>query len=245
MMDRKMKLGYTQTDFLGNWKLSDMFTEFANIATAHATSFGGWDPKYIDQYGWVIAKMRVKVHQPIHMDDEVVVRTWITQGSAVVHPRQYEIVNEKGDVIVEATSNWTLIDLVRRRIAIPKRVGLTFPEEICKPGTIEIETDFNDEEGYTFVEKRQVRYGDIDVNGHLNNAKYVEWVCDCLGYDVFKENFIEDLSIQFKKETGPNEYLVLEKKCEGNTFKVRGLDEEGNLHFMAEGNLKKYESEQV
>jgi hypothetical protein len=66
-----------------------------------------------------------------------------------------------------------------------------------------------------------------------------------LGYDVFKGNFIEDLSIQFKKETGPNEYLVLEKKCEGNTFKVRGLDEEGNLHFVAEGNLKKYENEHV
>ena len=48
-MDKKMKIGYTQTDFLGNWKLSDMFTEFANIATTHALSFGGWDTQYKDQ----------------------------------------------------------------------------------------------------------------------------------------------------------------------------------------------------
>ena len=239
-MDEKIKVNHSQTDFLGNWKLSDMFTEFANLATAHATSFGGWDPKYIDQYGWVIAKMRVKVHQPIHMDDEVVVRTWITQGSAVVHPRQYAVLNSAGEVIVEATSQWTLIDLVRRRIAIPKRVGLTFPEEICKPGSIEIETNFDDEVGYEFAEKRQVRYGDLDVNGHLNNAKYIEWVCDCIGYDVFKEYFVEDISIQFKKETGPNEVLVLEKYCNENIVKVRGLNEDGSIHFIAEGLLKKY-----
>ena len=240
MMDRNMKLGHTQTDFLGNWKLSDMFSEFADIATSHALSFGGWDTKYKDQYGWIIAKMRVKVHQPIHIDEEVTLRTWITMGSAVVHPRQYEVVNSEGKVLVEATSNWTLIDLVRRRIAIPKRVGLTFPEEICKPGTIEIETNFDDEVGYEFVEKRQVRYGDLDVNGHLNNAKYIEWVCDCVGYDVFKEYFVEDISIQFKKETGPNEVLVLEKYCNENIVKVRGLNEDGSIHFIAEGLLKKY-----
>ena len=239
-MERNMKLGHTQTDFLGNWKLSDMFTEFANIATAHALSFGGWDTQYKDQYGWIIAKMRVKVHQPIRFDEEVTLRTWITMGSAVVHPRQYEVVDSDGNVLVEATSNWTLIDLVRRRISIPKRVGLTFPEEICKPGSIEIETNFDDEEGYEFVEKRQVRYGDLDVNGHLNNAKYIEWVCDCIGYDVFKEYFVEDISIQFKKETGPNEVLVLEKYCNENIVKVRGLNEDGSIHFIAEGLLKKY-----
>ena len=240
-MERKIMLNHTKTDFLGHWKLSDMFTEFANVATSHALSFGGWDTKYKDQYGWVVAKMRVKVHQPIVIDEEVTLRTWITMGSAVVHPRQYEVVNNKGEVVVEATSDWTLLDLVKRRIALPKRVGLTFPEEICKDGHIKIETKFNDEEGYAFVEKRQVRYGDIDVNGHLNNAKYIEWMCDCLGYDIFKEYFIKDVSIQFKKETGPSEWLVLEKKIENDTFKVRGIDESGDIHFVVEGLLKTYE----
>lgn len=239
-MEKTFELEHSQTDYKGNLKMSELFTEFAIIATDHAISFGGWDPKYKDSHGWIISKMRVKVKQPVRIGENITLKTWVTKGTHVVYPRQFEVLNEKGEVVIEATSNWTLLDLVRRRIAMPKRVGLSFPEDVPEMGNVSIETDFDDEEGFTFVEKRQVRYGDIDVNGHLNNARYVEWMCDVFGYEAFSENYIADLSIQFKKETAPGDWLLLEKKEEGDTFKVRGLDEEGQVHFMAEGLWKKY-----
>lgn len=238
-MEKKMKLGYSQTDYKGHWKLSDIFTQFTEIATLHAISFGGWDPKFQDMYGWIISKMRVKVHKIVKIDEEVTMRTWVTEGTHVVYPRHLEIYNAAGDLVLEATSNWTLLDLVRRRIAMPKRVGLNFPDNLPKAGNISIETDFSDEEGFEFVEDRPVRFSDLDVNGHLNNARYVDWMCDVLGYEAFNEWYICDLSIQYKKETAPNGVLRLEKKIDGDTFKVRGVNGE-NIHFIAEGLWKKY-----
>ena len=239
-MEKTFELEHSQTDYQGYLKISKLFTEFAIIATDHAISFGGWDPKYKDNYGWIISKMRVKVNQPIRIGQNISLRTWVTKGTHVVYPRQFEVLNENGEVVIEATSNWTLLDLIRRRIAMPKRVGLNFPDDIPETGNVAIETDFDDEDGFEFVEKRQVRYGDIDVNGHLNNARYVEWMCDVLGYEAFKDQYICDLSVQFKKETAPGEWLILEKKEENDAFKVRGLDEAGQVHFMAEGLWKKF-----
>ena len=239
-MEKTFELGHSQTDYQGYLKISELFTEFAVIATDHAMSFGGWNPKYKDSYGWIVSKMRVKVNQPVRIGQTITIRTWVTKGTHVVYPRQFEVLNAEGEVVIEATSNWTLLDLVRRRIAMPKRVGLTFPEDIPETGNVEIETEFDDEIGYEFAEKRQVRYGDIDVNGHLNNARYVEWMCDVFGYEAFKNKYIADLSVQFKKETAPGDWLILEKKEENGTFKVRGLDEDGIVHFVAEGLWKEF-----
>ena len=239
-MDKSILLGHSQTDYQGYWKLSDIFTQFAVLATSHAMSFGGWDPKYKDNYGWIVSKMRVKIHHPSYIEETIKMRTWVTKGTHVVYPRQFEILNENGEVVLEATSNWTLLDLVRRRIAMPKRVGLSFPEDVPENGNIDIETNFDDESDFEFVEKRQVRYGDIDVNGHLNNARYIEWMCDIFGHEAFKDKYIADISVQFKKETAPGHWLIIEKKETNDLFKVRFIDEEGQVHFMAEGLWKMY-----
>lgn len=239
-MESNVYLEHSQTDYKGNWKLSDLFTQFAIIATNHAISFGGWKSSYKDSYGWIVSKMRVKVYRNVKIEEEVTIRTWVTKGTHVVYPRQFEVYDQKGNLVIEATSNWTLLDLIKRRIAMPKRVGLSFPEDIPEKGNVNIETNFDDEDGFIFVEKRQVRYGDIDVNKHLNNARYIEWMCDILGFEKFNDYLISDISVQFKKETAPGDWLVLEKKEEEHSFKVRFIDEEGQVHFVAEGLWKKY-----
>lgn len=239
-MESNVYLEHSQTDYKGNWKLSDLFTQFAIIATNHAISFGGWKSSYKDSYGWIVSKMRVKVYRNVKMEEEVTIRTWVTKGTHVVYPRQFEVYNQEGNLVIEATSNWTLLDLIKRRIAMPKRVGLSFPEDIPEKGNVNIETNFDDEDGFIFVEKRQVRYGDIDVNKHLNNARYIEWMCDVLGFEKFNDSFISDISVQFKKETAPGDFLLIEKKETETGFKVRFIDEEGQVHFVAEGLWKKY-----
>lgn len=238
-MEKKIKLGYSQTDYKGYWRLSDISTQFTEIATSHAISFGGWNPEYQNQYGWIISKLRFKIHRIVKIDEEVTLRTWVTEGTHVVYPRHLEVYDASGNLVLEATSNWSLLDLVRRRITMPKRVGLTFPDNLPKKGNIEIETDFMDDEGFEFVEDRKVRFSDIDVNNHLNNARYMDWVCDILGYEAFQEGYICDFSIQYKKETAPNGVLRLEKKMDGDSFKIRGVNGD-NVHFMAEGLWKKY-----
>lgn len=236
---RKLYLTYQQMDFTGKWKMSDLFSQLADVATIHAEKIGAWKPEMLDSYGWILSKMRLRINRPLKYEENITINTWPGKGTRVIYPRYYTIDDENGHRCMEAVSHWTLFDLKNRRIVIPSRIGITFPENLNDGLDLSLEDSFNDEHEYQVIEKRQVRYSDIDTNQHFNNARYMEWVCDLLDIERFKSGYIADLAIYFKKETAPNEILTLEKKENGDFFYVRGV-QEGNVHFLVEGQWKKY-----
>lgn len=227
-------LDYQKLDYAGHWRLSDLFSELANVATTHAEMIGVWHPQLLGEYGWVVSKMRIRILKPLGFGTKGTIKTWPGHGSRVVYPRYFEIMDENGDVCIEAVNHWTLLDLKHRRITMPSRIGLAFPDNLKEEKPLQIETDFSEEDGFSFIEKRQVRYSDVDMNQHFNNARYIEWVCDVLDEKKFATHFINDLSIYFKKETAPNSALTLEKKEVGDRFIVLGK-QNGEVHFVAEG----------
>jgi len=234
-----LKIGYQQVDYSGHWRLSDVFSQLADLATIHAEKINVWRPEMIEDYGWIVSKVRIRVLKPVRFEQRVEMKTWPGKGSRVIFPRYFTITDENGDCCMEAASLWTLLDLKNRRIVMPARSGITFPENLNLEVPLTIETDFSDEDGLSVIETRQVRYSDIDTNQHLNNARYIEWTLDLLTRERFKEAYIADFSVYFKKETAPGETLTLEKKEDDHGFVVRGRNGE-NVHFVAEGVWKKY-----
>ena len=229
-----MDIGYQKVDVNGNWRLSELFSALTDVATTHATELKLWDSNMFGTYGWIVSKMRIQILKPIRYEQKIAIKTWPGQGTRVIFPRYYEIRNEADQVCVQAVGQWTLLDLVHRRITSPQRVGLTFPEELNLNVPLMIETDFSEMEDYQLIDQRQVKYSDIDTNGHLNNARYVELVLDILDYDRFKKDYIADFSIYFKKETAPGVILNLELKEDGDRFWVRGTHAD-QIHFLVEG----------
>ncbi len=236
---QKITLGYQHFDFSGHWKLADMFKQLSDLATTHAQKLGVYRLDMAQNYGWVVSKIRLRILKPLKNEDTLSMVTWASEGSRVIFPRYYQIKDSLGNLCAEGVGLWTLLDLQKRRIAMPSRAGIIFPENLPEPLEIKVATDFSDEQGYTFIENRQVRYSDVDTNQHLNNARYIEWVCDILDSERFKQHYIADLSVYFKKETAPNEVLSLEMKEDGDWFYVRGL-KDGELHFAVEGQWQKY-----
>lgn len=232
--DFPFHLDYQKLDYAGNWRLSDLFSELSDVATTHAQMIGVWNPQLLGEYGWVVSKMRIRILKPLGFGAKGIIKTWPGYGTRVVYPRYFQIMDENDDIYIEAVNHWTLLDLKQRRITMPSRIGLSFPTALKDEKPLSIETDFSDEDGFVFVEKRQVRYSDVDMNQHFNNARYMEWVCDALDEKKFADHFINDLSIYFKKETAPNSVLIIEKKEVGERFVIRGA-QDGEVHFVAEG----------
>ena len=45
-----------------------------------------------------------------------------------------------------------------------------------------------------------VRYFDIDMNGHVNNSKYLDWMYDVLGYEFLKTHEPLRMTLKYVKE---------------------------------------------
>lgn len=92
------------------------------------------------------------------------------------------------EVVGGVYSIWTLIDLNKRRIVRPQKVGITMPE--CEEYVSYVE-NYEPLLGIETHKQitREVLYSDVDLNKHMNNARYLEWVMDLLPEDI-KENIL-------------------------------------------------------
>ncbi len=82
------------------------------------------------------------------------------------------------------------------------------------------------------VRKICARYGDMDVNGHVNNVRYIEWAMDPVGPEVLESRRIGRLDVQFKSEAvfGDAVTVAVESvggDCVDGATESAGGDDEG------------------
>jgi acyl-ACP thioesterase len=63
------------------------------------------------------------------------------------------------------------------------------------------------------------RLSDIDVNGHINNAKYAEWAINAIPLDLYKNSSVKEVSMNFLSEGFyGDEIRIKTKKIDSNRF---------------------------
>ena len=50
------------------------------------------------------------------------------------------------------------------------------------------------------IRTRTVAYSEVDMNSHLNNAKYADWICELFDLDTLRHHSIRDFRINFIAE---------------------------------------------
>ena len=65
----------------------------------------------------------------------------------------------------------------------------------------------------------QVTYGDLDINGHVNNVRYIDWILNGLPYDYLKTHELKEMEINYLAEASyDDEILVSSEKKEASHF---------------------------
>ena len=231
------KIEICEVDYANHYKIYHMFTTFAELATENGGKIGLWNEDMKGKYGWVIAKQTLKINKPIRVDDVVEFSTIIGNGSSAIFPRYYFITRD-GEEVANCSAVWTLLDLEKRRIVIPRREGLKVPVvehdlALDAPKNIEYENELK------HVMTRQVLYSDIDLNQHMNNARYIDWALDVLDLDLHRNHFISEVTIHYKKEILPLAFVDLYVGCADNRHIVEGRNKEGEVHFLIEIHFEK------
>lgn len=227
------EIEFIDVDFMNECRLSKVFQWFSKIAMANAEQIGLWYTKLQEQYGWVVTKQSLHLDEPIRCGDKVKLETIPGKASRVIFPRYYFVTRDDGNVIGKCSSIWTLIDIDKRRIVMPRKIGLGYDSENAKM-LLEEPEDIDTSVDFEFIETRQVRYSDVDYNQHMNNTMYIDWALDLIDIDYHREKFICDASIQYKKEIMPKENVKLYKFEKDQQIIVKGLNENDEECFIIE-----------
>lgn len=185
-----------------------------------------------ENVSWVLTRLVVKMTRYPVWEEEVKVVTFPRGGRKIVAWRDFEIKGADGARIGLATSEWMLIDLSTRKIVpIPGSVlsaadfGLEsvlgpepFTARLRFPATVSAA-------GGSF----KAQHSHIDLNGHVNNVHYVEWLLEPV-----KAAQPSSLEIVFRSETLAGDEVVVET-APGDAGEVyhRVFSPEGRDHVVA------------
>ena len=62
--------------------------------------------------------------------------------------------------------------------------------------------------GTQFLNEIKIRYSDFDINRHVNNVKYIEWIVDSFEIGRFGQQEIAEIDMNFLGETTENEDVI-------------------------------------
>ena len=183
---------------------------------------------------WVLTRFKVKMLRFPKWGETVSILTFPRGGRKIVAYRDFVLYGADGGEIGHATSEWMLIDLASRKVvSIPEGV-FAAANTVRKPvfgdepfAKLRWDCNIASPDALTF----RARRGDIDLNGHVNNVHYVEWLMegrpDAAGPCC-------ELDIVFKSETLAGEVVHVESvEVEPGAFIHRVYAPDGRDHVLA------------
>jgi len=141
------------------------------------------------------------------MKEEVIVTTHPGEVNRFIYPRFYELYDKKGHLLASSSTIWVVIDMNSRRVLTKPFGDRIFKSEVCKDDIPLPEKIRHGE--LEKIEERKIRNSDIDLNGHLNNSRYIDFIIDTFEQGFFDDKVVSDILVNYEKELKEGDYVEL------------------------------------
>jgi acyl-ACP thioesterase len=210
---KKYHVGISDVDFTRKIKLSSLFNYFQDIASMAAEKLGYGIDILASKYNVIWALIRIKVdiiRDPVWNED-IFIETWPQAPKRFEYERDYIVRDKDGNIIINATSVWVIIDIESRQLKSSETVDIKYPsiktERAIDERLRRLKATGNMQEAY----KKVIGYSDIDINEHLNNSKYTDFIMDCFTIEDLKQCKVKSIEVNYVNETLPGETIILYK----------------------------------
>ena len=228
------------TDAKREVRPSQILAYMQETSNYHLCSAGMSLDELRDQKGlaFLLSRITMRLYLPLHTGEEIEVQTWVCESRGLSFHRCFRILRGN-EVIAEAFTVWALLDMRSGKLlpvtAFPYDIEPDEPSGAEFTGRIRLpSTDCMEEVG-----KRKIVYSDIDYNGHMNNTRYPDMLCD-FAPDMDKKRAV-GITLSFLQEAAFGHTLkVMRAERElpadaagKNEYCFRTLNEEGKVCLEA------------
>ncbi|WP_147678714.1 acyl-[acyl-carrier-protein] thioesterase [Algibacter pacificus] len=151
--------------------------------------------------GWVLVSGVLQMDRYPNYKEKITIRTWLSSYSSIKGYRENIIYDENQNIIGKAKGLWVFFDIEKRR-PIPifneiKEKWSYYNEESIS-GDIKKKisaVDFADH-----IKEFRVNRYDTDMNKHVNNIRYLQWVIESIPEDISEHYFLHKIDGRFIAE---------------------------------------------
>ena len=206
--DQNFFIDDAMADRFGRMKSSSILTVIQEAAGHHSDLLRvGHDNLGTRNLFFAVSRHRIQIRRLPTLGETLRVETWPMPTTRVAYPRSVVAYDENGEECFRSISLWVLMDRSTRNMITPGKSGivvsgtlrgteLTVPSSLCPV------------KGRN-LGNRTVCFTDLDRNGHMNNARCMDWISDLLPSRFHKEHPVKELTICYLSEAVEGESLDL------------------------------------
>lgn len=236
---KKFRVDYGDADYYKKLKMSALFNYFQDVASLHAENLGLGVESLQESQGvtWVLVKILVRIDRFPSLNEEITVESWPIEPKKLEFERDFFVRDIEGNIIGKAISSWVIMDVgtreIRRTELFPGRFPPFNPVRALEGRMGKIKANGHLQKVYEKV----ISYSDIDINGHLNNSKYIDYITDCFSIQRHGQYTVDSIQVSYISEALAGDKITFFKDIstldEGIVY-VEGVDDNsGKVYFKA------------
>lgn len=223
---------FDMVDIKQEIKLPDFISYCLSVSGRQSEELGRSDLYVFQEFGliWVVTDYELTIQSLPKYNETIVITTEAVAYNKFFCHRMFYIYDEAGNLLLDILCYFVLLDFESRKVApVPESLIAPYQSEQVKklpraPKYQELQ-DYEEKEFH-------IRYFDIDMNGHVNNGKYLEWMYGTLDYDFLLCHFPKKIQLKYIKEVSPKGSVQSRTVCQGLTSQHEILAK-GQLHAQA------------
>lgn len=209
--EKSYEIDTMDLDCFDHCRASALLGYLQDAAGLAAGQYGATNLEMIQKHGhcWMVVRTAFTLTRPLRWGDVLTVRTWHRGGEKPLMYRDFEL-SVDGQSVGQALSIWVLVDLQTHAMTRPD----CFPEFAGTDGGELIRATKLPKAKLPPVlvpaGKRLLYYSETDGNGHVNNTRYADFLCDAL--ELHKDppgTFVKEFYISYMQECKAGETLEL------------------------------------
>lgn len=238
--EMSFKVATHELDFAQNLKPSSILQYFQDLVELHSHDLN-ITHEQMQEHGkyWVLSRMYVEIYNQPKVGTQIIAKTFPHKPGNVEVQRSFYLLGENGVIIAKAISKWCVLDVHSKKIVKCKEY-LNFSEEAFCPEralifpTRKFDQNFEKDCYAEFV----VNNSDLDINLHMNNARYGDILLNSLTYDEIYDSKICSFDISFLSQLMHGEKIKTFRKYESDLIRIDALRYDKPV-FLAYVGLKK------
>lgn len=227
-----MKVPFDMSDVNGFIKMPQLILLSLQVSGMQSMELGVSDRDLLEQRNlvWIITDYDITVHCLPVFDEQITIETQALAHNRLFCYRSFVVRDQKGQAIVEMVATFVLMDRDSRKVQ-------SVPEEITEPYDSPFEKKIRRGPRYpelngAMEQDYHVRFYDLDMNGHVNNSKYLDWVFEVMGAEFLSQHIPKRVHLKYVKEVLPGGMITSSVEREGMVSNHL-ISSEGQIHAQA------------
>ena len=199
----KMKIPFDMADMNGHIKLPDVILLSLQVSGMQSIELGVSDKAILENYNlvWIITDYDIEVARLPRFAEEITIETEALSYNRLFCYRRFTIYDEAGQELIHMMATFVLMDRDSRKVhAVEPEIVASYQSDFDKklirgPKYESLENPISKD--------YHVRFYDLDMNGHVNNSKYLDWIFEVMGADFLTQYIPKKINLKYVKEVRP------------------------------------------